>query len=154
MKYRDGYIYQSAENEFFQTRYRPKETINTQFLTLYTDGRLLIASGYACDGPSGPCKVIAGLLPEWLRGKYLKKLMGPAFSHDGKYQLIRMGLLTDEAVSHLLVDVREEADIELREDCLARKMNRIRARLVYRGVRLGGGPSADPKNKKKVYEVP
>jgi len=116
----------------------------------------LIASGYAWDGPSGPCKVTAALLPQWLREKYLKKLITPSLAHDGKYQLIRMGLLTNDMVSHIVpvVDVREEADIELHEDCLARKMNRIRARLVYRGVRLGGGPSADPKNKKKIYEVP
>ena len=156
MRYRDGYINQLAEDEFFMTRYRPVKTIYTQFLRLYTDGKLLVASGYAWDGPSGPCKAIANRLPLWLREKYLKKLITPSLAHDAKYQLIRMGLIIDDMVSHIVpvVDVREEADIELHEDCLVRKMNRIRARLVYRGVRLGGGPSADPKNQKIVYEAP
>ena len=146
MKYRDGYVYQLAQNEDFIVPIYPQETISTEFITLTTTGTLLIYSGYAWDGPSGPCKVIAGLLIPWLRKKYLKTIIGGSLAHDALYQLIRQG--------HLRETDREDADIALREICIADGMCKVRADMVYSGVRLGGKSSADPKNQKIVYEAP
>jgi len=155
MKYRDGYLYQAAEDEIYQTRYRPIENIEAEFITLFTDGKMILKSGYACDGPSGPPKYLSQILPEWLRRKYLKKIMRGAFGHDGKYQLIRMELLNESAVAHLEMDVRKVADIELREDLITDGMNRVRASMVYyKAVRIGGKSLADPENKKKIHEAP
>ena len=54
MKYRKGYKYQIAEDDYVKTDIIPERRIVTQFITLDTDGMLGIKSGYASDGCSGP----------------------------------------------------------------------------------------------------
>ena len=112
--------------------------IEERFITLEEDGKLILRPGYACDGPSGP--TLDRILPF-----LYKKFLVPAFGHDALYQLIRLGLLEPERRLH--------ADQDLRQWCLDRGMMKLRARWVYRGVRTGGGPAADPKHKRKVYEA-
>ena len=56
MKYTKGYLYQLAEDEYFQTRIRPDVHIVTDFIELNLQGLLRGKRGYAWDGPSGPTK--------------------------------------------------------------------------------------------------
>jgi hypothetical protein len=63
--------------------------------------------------------------------------------HDALYELMRKRLLPGHK--------RIEADRELLKYCLAANMWKWRARAWYKAVRIGAGPAADPRNKKKVY---
>ena len=54
MKYRKGFLYQLAEDEYFQTEIYPEEHINTNFIEMTGKGLLRVKRGYAWDGPSGP----------------------------------------------------------------------------------------------------
>jgi len=152
MKYRKGFLYQLAEDEYFQTQIRPKEHINLDFIELNVRGNLRVKRGYAFDGPSGPTKVIVDVLEKipfigkWLVKKFLEAFMTPSLGHDAKYQLMRMGLIDPKH--------RVEADDELKADCLARGMSRPRAAWVHKGVTEFAAFAADPKSLKKVYEVP
>ena len=135
IKYRKGYKYQLAEDYTAMTCIEAPglEDIVTEFITLTTEGRLTIKSGYACDGPSGPTIDT----PSFMRG---------AFEHDAFYQLMRMGLLS--------LTYRDRVDNRLRDVCLQDGMWEFRANYVYRSLDKFGGSSADPKNKKKIYTAP
>jgi hypothetical protein len=152
MKYRYGFPYQVAEDEIFQTQIHPCEDIHTQFVDLFTSGELVVKSGYAWDGPSGPTKAIVGALEKipfigaWLVKKFLNAFLTPSLGHDVKYQLIRQGLIEKEC--------KIIADDELRDDCLARDMSKLRAAWVHKGVKDFASFAIDPKNVKKIYEVP
>ena len=133
--YRAGYAYQLAEDYAVAVppALRPASHIATEYISLTTVGLLILLRGYAWDGPSGP----AIDTPNFMRGSLV---------HDALYQLLREG--------HLAPACREAADMFLRDLCLEDGMWRIRAWWVYRGVRLGGGPSADPDNAKPILEAP
>ena len=132
MKYRKGYKYQLAEGFMIQTALKSKVPIETEFISLSKNGLLYIESGYAFDGPSGPT---------WDTDNF----MTPSLVHDAGYQLIRMALLPPHT--------RQYFDKLLIEMCKEREMSSIRRWWVYKGVRLGAGFAASPKNKKEVYEV-
>lgn len=83
---------------------------------------LHVDRGYAWDGPSGP----AWDTPTFMRGSLV---------HDALYQLMREGHLPASRY-------RDDADRELKLVCVEDGMIALRAWWVYRGVRLGGGPSA------------
>ena len=133
IKYRGGYKYQLAEDYAVYVNIHPETHIRTPYIDLTKSGVLTIRRGYAWDGPSGPTFDT-------------KNFMRGALVHDALYQLLRWGLL---AASN-----RIEADLELKSICLEDGMWRLRARWVYRGVRLGGGPSASPESKKKIHTAP
>lgn len=78
--YRDGYRYQLADHYAIQTDLRPTQPILTEWVTLDVDGVLVIRSGYAWDGASGP--TLDG--PSSIR---------PSLVHDVIYQLIGLGHL-------------------------------------------------------------
>ena len=151
MKYRNDYLYQLAEDEYFQTRIRPDVHIVTDFIELNTEGLLRVKRGYAWDGPSGPTKLIVEYLEKipfvgkWLAEQFLKAFLTPSLGHDAKYQLLRQGYLSP--------DNRSIADDELKTDCLKRGMSKTRAGWVHEGVKKFAAFAADPKNKKKTYEV-
>ena len=133
MKYRKGYKYQLAEDQVFHTPITPPHNINTEFLHLGTDGVFVIDGGYAWDGPSGLT---------W----DTKNSMTPSLGHDGFFELLRKKELNplwlDPVNSYLY-------------DCLiANRMSRLRAGIWYRAVDQFADFAADPKNAKKVYEVP
>ncbi len=108
--------------------------LNTKFMTLYPNGRLLILKGYAWDGPSGPTFDT-------------KNFMRGSLVHDCLYQLMREGMLPQ--------NFRKSADKLLRKMCRQDGMNRFRAWIVYQGVRLGGAGSArPPKTKANRYTAP
>ena len=128
MKYKKGYKYKLVEN-FKYTFKTPKPGyIYTPYITI-DNGVLLLKSGYAWDGPSGPTIDT-------------KSFMRGSLVHDALYQLIREG--------HLHISYRDWADRELRAICLEDGMNPVRAFYVYWMVRLFGKPAAIIR--KKVYE--
>lgn len=132
--YKGGYYkYQLSRSYRCQTDLMPAKDIVTEYIHLYQSGILLIAKGYAWDGPSGPA--IDTL--NFMRGSLV---------HDAIYQLMREG--------HLPQSFRAQADLELKKICLEDGMSKIRAWWVHRGVRLGAGPAADPKHKRRVLIAP
>jgi hypothetical protein len=98
------------------------------WIGLTTKGLLIIKTGYAWDGPSGPL----GRLND------TDSFMRPSLEHDALYQLMREGLL-DQAN-------RIEADMLLRQHCIEDGMSTIRAAYVYQAVRWFGASSASPAN--------
>jgi hypothetical protein len=82
--YRAGYKYVLADTVIIPTAMKGFGTIAARFIHLGNDGRLTIIAGYAWDGPSGPC-------PD------LPSLMRASLVHDVFYQLLRDGLLPQEA---------------------------------------------------------
>lgn len=112
IKYREGYKYQLAEDYHTVTRITGYD-IDTEFIKLDPKGNYLIRKNYAWDGCSGPT---------WDDETNMRGGLG----HDGKYQLMRMGLLPPEC--------REIADEELEQDCFDDGMNKIRAWWYLEGV--------------------
>ncbi|HEA67142.1 MAG TPA: hypothetical protein ENI07_10030 [Desulfobacterales bacterium] len=137
MKYRRGFKYQLAER-YEQIVPIPIDVeIRTEFINLEPidteTSKLIIKSGYACDGPSG----ITIDSPSSIR---------PAFVHDAFYQLMRH--------KHLPKSLRKTIDSLLLADLIKEGMDEGRAKVWHRMVRIFGSASADPKNKKKIYEAP
>lgn len=133
IKYTEGYKYQLSEDCLVWIDIRPERACLSNYISLATDGLLIIFRGYAWDGASGP----AIDTKNFRRGSLI---------HDALYQLLREGFLPESA--------REQADKELRKVCLEDGMSRLRAWWVYHAVRRFGSPAADPKNKRKVLTAP
>jgi hypothetical protein len=133
MKYRKGYKYQLAKTINIQTDLRPPDDIFVPFATLYKDGRFQLIMGYACDGASGPTIDTPGTF----RG---------AFFHDAGYQMLRLEKLPPEW--------RKKFD-KMAHRLWSKDMKwQWRADWWYRSVRKVASFAADPKNKRKIYEVP
>ena len=132
MKYRKGYKYQLVEDEIFQTNIFGFN-IKTQFIELYIDGKLIVKSGYAWDGASGPTIDT-------------KSSMRASLGHDALYQLIRNRLLPFSARPHV--------DDLMLEWLLEDGMWKLRAKLWRREVGEFAGFAVLPKYIKKVYEAP
>ena len=133
IRYKSGYKYQLVESYCVKTPIRPIDTITIDYIILAPSGVISIGKGYAWDGASGP-------------GIDTKNFMRGSLVHDAFYQLFRMKLLD--------IAWRPTVDLLLQTHCLEDGMCRIRAWWVHRGVRLGGGPSADPRHAKIIYEAP
>jgi hypothetical protein len=132
--YKKGYKYQLASNYVCKISIKPGEPINTDYINLDSDGMLTIKKSYAWDGPSGPTFDTRN----FMRGSLV---------HDALYQLMRG--------KHLAKKVyRNPADKLLQTMCKEDGMSSIRAWWVFKGLRLGGGPAADPSNKKQVIRAP
>jgi hypothetical protein len=131
--YRSGYKYQLVKDYSCQVNIFPDHDINLEFISLSKDGKLSFRSGYAWDGPSG-CAIDTN------------DFMRPSLIHDGLYQLIR--------ARELPASARKQADIELKKACIEDGMPDIRVHYVYKAVRIGAGPSADPKNDRKILTAP
>jgi len=132
--YKSGYKYQIKQSYSVVIPIKPDALITSEFITLATDGTLSIKSGYAWDGPSGPTVDTIN----FMRGSLV---------HDALYQLMRERQI--DAATH-----REKADRLLQEHCKEDGMASIRAWWVYQGVRLGGGPAADPDLDKPMKQAP
>ncbi len=122
IQYRSGYKYQLAADYVVQLPEISGRDTGCDYIRL-RGPELTIRDGYAWDGPSGPTIDT-------------KNFMRGSLVHDALYQLIRRYLLP--------LHFREAADQVLRRLCLEDGMSAIRAWWVYHGVRIGGGPSADP----------
>jgi len=89
----------------------------TEYITLWDDGRLILRKGYAWDGPSGPTVDTE----DSMRG---------SAGHDALYQLIRLRAIP--------ADTRIIADRDLRQWCIDDGMPEIRADAWYNAVRIFG----------------
>lgn len=132
--YKKGYKYQLYEDYVVTITIFPKNDVETRYIFLTKDGLLNIKKGYAWDGPSGPTLDV-------------KSFMRGALIHDALYQLMR-----NEKLNHNIH--RDPADRLLQFMCKEDGMTRLGAWLVYQGVRLGGGPAADPSNRKPEIRAP
>jgi len=134
IKYRSGYKYQLAFEYQININIKPKQDINIQFIKLDTQGQLIIADGYAWDGPSGP--VID-----------TDENMRASLVHDALYQLMRYRKLTAK-------DYKDKADKIFKTICIEDGVSRAIAHSYYLGLKAGGKPATEPKNKKKVHQAP
>ena len=135
MKYRKGYKYQVADDDYIQTEIYPKHDIEIKFVSLSKKGLLRVKTGYASDGPSGP--TIDRPRSHVIRG---------AVFHDALYQLMRMELLDSYW--------RPFADRLAYQTWLKDGMWKWRARQRYKAISKHASFAAEPKNKKKIYESP
>jgi len=134
IEYRSGYKYQLAKDYRVKVSVVPVQDIDTDYIGLSASGILFIKKGYAWDGPSGPTVDT-------------KNFMRGSLVHDALYQLMRTRHLSKTRW-------RAVADLELKRMCLEDGMSRLRAAWVHRGVRLGGGPAADPTAAKEIHTAP
>lgn len=127
MKYRElrGYKYDLDECEKTILK-APFPNVMLLGWAFIKDDVLTIRANYAWDGASGPT---------WDD----KTNMRGSLVHDALYQLMREG--------HLPRAYREAADKELVRLCIEDGMNRTRAWVWYRAVRLFCGKSAKPFKK-------
>lgn len=130
MQYRllHGYKYQILDTYEVGTQIYPTNDIICKYMSLSTNGILLIQNGYAWDGVTGlfytPKKALIGSL-----------------IHDTLYQLIRLGYLHDTD--------RIECDKELERQCCQDGLHPVLCRVLYYIVRIFGGRyarvSTDPE---------
>jgi len=106
-------------------------TVRTAYIHL-SQGRLVLAEGYAWDGASWP----AIDTRTFMRGSLI---------HDALYQLIREGELPKE--------LRIDADKVLKRACLADGMWKFRAWYAYKSVRLFGWIMIRPKKESANEEI-
>lgn len=133
IKYRDGYKYQLAEDYGIQTPIKPGLPIAAEYITLTTDGILMIRDGYAWDGASGPTFDSASS-------------MRASLVHDALYQLIREGFLP--------IVAREDADNLLYKLCVEDGMGRIRAWIWKVAVKYFAGSAAEWKSERQIVTAP
>lgn len=131
--YNCGYKYQLVSDYTTRVDVRPKWIIKTEYISLDTEGKLTIKSGYAWDGPSGPT---------WDS----KKSMRGSLVHDALYQLMREELLSPH--------FRDKADRELYRICVEDGMWKLRAWAWYLAVSRFAGPAADPRNNRAACSAP
>jgi hypothetical protein len=132
MQYKKGYKYQLVEPvKIYVGIFLPGE-INTKYLRLYK-GYLYIDAGYAWDGPSGPMVDT-------------DNLMLPSLTHDGLYQLMRMGLIPHSYWKHA-----DKVFVQLAKE---RGVWAFRRWYALKGLRLAQGSAARIKNAKKVLIAP
>jgi len=134
IEYRSGYKYQLDKDYHIKTSIRPKKEIDTQFIALDKDGNLLVRSGYAWDGVSGPVIDTANNLRASL-------------IHDALYQLMRKRKLTAK-------DYKDKADKLFQKICKKDGVPAPVARTYYAVLKALGKPFTDPKNEKEVKRAP
>lgn len=132
--YRSGYKYQLTESLTMDLEIFPDHDVETPFIALNVQGRLVLRRGYAWDGPSGPAVDT-------------KNFMRASLIHDALYQLMRLEELDRDIW-------REEADLELHRLCREDGMTRLRAWWVLRGLRWFGDPAASPESRKREASAP
>jgi len=134
-----GYKYQLERDAFFDTPLRPKSEIVTEYITLLPCGQLILRKGYAWNGPNFPAV-------------HTRRSIIASLPHDGLYQLIELGLLSDND--------RRNCDVVLEnimaepfqdEGLLLGILRRIRASYYYAGVDLFGKKYAHSKT--VIYTV-
>ncbi len=134
IEYRSGYKYQLASDYIININIKPTKEVDGKYIKLDKTGHLVIVEGYAWDGPSGP--VID-----------TKENMRASLVHDALYQLMRHRKLT--AKQH-----KDKADKLFKKLCIEDGVPHATAHIYYLGLKLGGKPSTDPKNMKKVHRAP
>ena len=133
IEYKSGFKYQLSRDYGIQTSIFPDKDIYTRFTELSISGFLIIKSGYAWDGPSGPAIDT-------------KNFMRGSLVHDALYQLIREGLLN--------IKFRIPADKELIKICLEDRMWKLRTKWVYFAVKTFAKRCARVGHKRKTITAP
>jgi uncharacterized protein DUF1353 len=134
IEYRSGYKYQLASNYSIKSNIKPNKEVDDKFIKLDKNGYLTIVEGYAWDGPSGPVVDTN----ENLRASLI---------HDAFYQLMRHRRITAK-------EYKDKADRLFKNICIDDGVPAATAKIYYIGLKMGGKPSTDPKNKKKVHRAP
>ncbi len=134
IKYRSGYKYQLAEDYHIKISIKPKADIDIQFIALDTRGNLIVKSGYAWDGTSGP--VID-----------TDNNLRASLVHDALYQLMRHKKLSRK--QH-----KDKADKLFRTLSKEDGVLSAIAQIYYEALKKLGNPATDPKNAKKVKRAP
>ena len=134
IRYKDGYKYQLADTFTLQTQLKPSVPVETDYISLSTNGLLTIRQGYCWDGPSGPTIDT-------------KNFMRGSLAHDALYQLMRETYLDNDRY-------RLPADTLLRELCLEDGMSWIRAALVFYAVKWFARPASEAPRKSTVLTAP
>lgn len=132
--FRKGYKYQLARNYYDRIPITPPHKIQTEFIILDIKGILIIMSGYAWDGASGPTRDDDT--------NYRSSLV-----HDALCQLMRMKKLNRRKW-------RKKVDDLFIRMCKEDGMSRRRRWYWNRGVRIGSWSASKPKNAKKIYIAP
>lgn len=125
IKYKDGYKYQLVEDYIHETDIVGFSII-TDYISLLTDGTLVIKKGYAWDGASGPTYDS-------------KSSMRASLIHDALYQLM--------GIDHNLLKYRDYADTLLYNTCVEDGMWRIRTWIWKKGVNWFGAGAAQSVDK-------
>jgi hypothetical protein len=131
MKYTKGYKYQLEQNEYFKTDIFEYD-IEWKFIRVKPSGIVVIKSGYAWDGPSGPTFDT-------------KNFMRGSLIHDALYELMDRDLLP--------VTFKDYADDYLIKVCAEDGMSTLRQWWVYEAVQAFGKPG-NYKKKKPMLEAP
>jgi hypothetical protein len=97
--------------------------VKEKYFTLFKNGKLVINTLYAWDGPSGPTFDT----PSFMRGSLV---------HDVLYQMIRL--------EKLPVEIRQTADQILHDICIEDGMSSLRAWWVLRAVKRFGKTACVP----------
>jgi hypothetical protein len=134
IKYRSGYKYQLAEDYHIKTSIKPNKDIDTQFISLDIDGSLVVKSGYAWDGTSGP--VID-----------TDSNLRASLVHDAFYQLMRMRKISRKKY-------KDKADRLFRAMCKKDGVLPKIADIYYEALKKLGNPATDPKNAKEIHRAP
>lgn len=125
------YKYKLTEDFTYQTEILGCN-IEHPYIQLTIEGVLTVVEGYSWDGPSGP--TIDTL-----------SFMRASLVHDALYQLLREGLLPPEK--------RKDADLLLKQICIADGMSKIRATYLHLGVKLFAKRAATPGKERHPYIV-
>ena len=140
--YRAGYKYQLAEPYEEQLLIYPAQEVGTEWISLAPSGKLLIAAGYAWDGPSGPTIDTSNSI----RGSLV---------HDALYQLIRLKKLSprfrvmaDEIYERICWEDTAEAAWGWRHLLQARTW------IQFRALRLFGAGATEPEAERPVLYAP
>ena len=134
IRYRAGYKYQLAEDYTVRTPVCPDDDIIHDWFVLTRIGVLLIKSGYAWDGASGPTFDT-------------KSSMRPSLVHDVFCQMMRTELLSFNKWQNAVNDF-------FREHCISKGMNWFRARYWYMAVEFAEAGRPDGEDPNPVIEAP
>ena len=134
IRYRSGYKYQLAENYQLQTEFFLADDINVEFISLNSNGNLVVKKGYAWDGVSGP---VADS----------EANMRASLVHDVLYQLMREGHLDFEKQ-------RKYADKLFKKICIEDGVPHFLASGYYEVLRLFAESAAKPSSKKVLFSAP
>lgn len=132
IRYSEGYKYQLEADYMFGTGWKLDSTLQTDYVSIGTEGVLVIRKGYAWDGPSGPTLDT-------------KTFMRGSLIHDALYQMIKTFSLGE--------DYRKSADEILHKVCREDGMGWFRAWYVKRAVR-NFGALYSASNEEKILEAP
>lgn len=138
IRYQEGFKYQIVQDAAWKVAgLTIKQPIDTKFVSLSTDGVLLLKAGFAWNGVSGPT----------IERKTNHR--GGAF-HDGFYRLIRFGCLPELPRE----TAREIADNMLREIWLADGMWSWVVKAEISILKRFGEDSAKPSGEPVVMTAP